>query len=82
MKKNDIALIIFVVAVTAFFTYFIAQSLLGGSKASKPVTGVESMQPIDAVVTKPEARVFNKDAINPTVKIEIGDTNKQQPFGN
>lgn len=81
MKKNDVALIIFVIAVTALVTYFGAQSLIG-NKVGKSVN-VETAEAINPTVTKPEARIFHKDAINPTVKIEIGGTVDQpQPFNN
>lgn len=79
MKKNDIAIIILVVAISGFVAYFAGQALLGGQKAEKPVN-VETAEPIDATVAPPEAKIFHKDAINPTVKIEIGNIDQQQPF--
>jgi len=79
MKKNDIAIIILVVAISGLVAYFAGQAVLTSQKADKPVS-VETAEMIDAAVVEPEAKIFHKDAINPTVKIEIGDINQQQPF--
>lgn len=82
MKKNDLALIIFVVAVTAIITYFAAQAIVfGGSKEGETVE-VETAEVIQTTVATPDPKVFNSDAINPTVKIEIGNIDKKQPFNN
>lgn len=80
MKKNDIAVLVLIVSVTALIAYFSGQAVLG-NRTSKPVA-VETAEPIAAEIAEPEKKIFNTDAINPTVKIEIGSTTNQQPFGN
>lgn len=81
MKKNDIAIIILVVAISGFVAYLTGQAVLQSQQADKPVN-VETAEKIEATVVEPEAKVFHKEAINPTVKIEIGDINQQHPFDN
>jgi len=80
MKRTDIALLILVVSVSIVISYFAGQALLGGQIA-KPVE-VETAQPISADIDEPSEKIFNDQAINPTVPIKIGDTTNQQPFGN
>lgn len=79
MKRNDIALIILIVSVSAVVTYFIGKAIIGDSSA-KQVTA-EVVGPITANLTAPSKTIFNKDAINPTVVIQIGSPSNQQPFG-
>lgn len=79
MNKNNIAVLILLVAIVALIAYVAGNAVLGG-RTSKSVE-VEQARPISADVVKPEKDVFNVDAINPTVQITIGDNN-QNPIGN
>lgn len=79
MNKNNIAILILIIAVAAGVSYAAGNALLG-SKALKPVT-VKTATPISSEVSKPESLVFPGDAINPTVQITIGD-NTNNPLGN
>jgi hypothetical protein len=80
MKKSDIALLILIVSVSVVISFLLGQAFLGKSIA-KPVD-VETVQPISADIVEPDSKIFNRNAINPTVPIKIGDTTNQQPFGN
>lgn len=79
MKKNDIALIILIVAVCAVITYFIGNAIIGDQSAKQ--VSAEVLEPISGNITEPSKKIFNKDAINPTVVIQIGSPSNQQPFG-
>jgi hypothetical protein len=79
MSKNNIAILILIVSATALIGYFGGKAVLGGSQL-KPVE-VESVRAISADVVKPDASVFNSDAINPTTTITIGQNN-QNLIGN
>ncbi|RWZ79520.1 MAG: hypothetical protein EOT04_01250 [Candidatus Chaera renei] len=79
MKKNDIALLIFIVSVTAVLTYFVGRLVIGEPKARSVM--VETVTPISPDITQPSPSVFNKDAINPTVPITIGKPANLPPFG-
>lgn len=71
MKKNDIAAIILIASISVIFAYFVANAIIG-SPSSQSVK-VKTAQPITAEINEPDASIFNKDAINPTVEVEIGN---------
>ena len=79
MNKNNIAILILIIAVAAGVSYAVGNAVLG-SKALKPVT-VKTATPITSDINKPESKVFFEGAINPTVQITIGD-NTQNPLEN
>lgn len=78
MKKNDIAVIILIVSVSLVVSYFIAKAIIGEPQSQS--AKAEVVEAISAELTKPTSTIFNKDAINPTVNIEIGNSSNQQPF--
>jgi hypothetical protein len=79
MKKNDIAIIILIVSISSVATYFIARAFMGDSSAKQ--VSAEVVEPITSSLVAPSDKIFNKDAINPTVVIQIGNPSNQQPFG-
>lgn len=79
MKKNDIALIVLIVSISLVVTYFVAKAILGDPKGQE--VSAEVVEPISPDLTTPSNKIFNRDAINPTVVIQIGNPSNQQPFG-
>lgn len=79
MKKNEIALLILIIAVSVGVAYAIGQSIFGNVTAKK--VEVETATAISSEVTPPSEAIFNDKAINPTVQVRIGDPSNQQPFG-
>lgn len=79
MNKNQIAILILIVAVAGLVSYFAGSAILG-DKVSKPVD-VETIEPLSSEIVKPDSTVFALDAINPTMPIAIGATG-QNPLGN
>lgn len=79
MKKNDIALIVLIVSVSLVATYFLAKAILGEPQSD--TVKAEVVEPISATLVEPTSDIFNKNAINPTVDIEIGNSANKQPFG-
>lgn len=79
MKKNDIALIILIVSISLAISYFIIKAIVGNPKNQQ--TSAEVVEPISPSLVQPSSQVFNRDAINPTVVIQIGNPSNQQPFG-
>lgn len=79
MKKNDIALIVLIVSVSLVATYFLAKAILG--EPQNDTVKAEVVEPISATLVEPTSDIFNKNAINPTVDIEIGNSANKQPFG-
>ncbi len=72
MKKTDIAMIILIVSVSVLVAYFGARALF--PKAYSASTTVYTIEPISTKVDQPSPSIFNKDAINPTVKVIIEGT--------
>ena len=71
MKKSDIAMIILIASICAFIAFIVAGQLPFLKPDSKGVK-VPTAEVISATVDKPDPKVFNKDAINPTVQTVIG----------
>jgi hypothetical protein len=80
MKKNDIALLVLIVSITLVISFFVVKAVFG--EPQKQATKVEKIEEISSSIVQPSKSVFNKDAINPTVVIQIGSPENQQPFGN
>lgn len=80
MKKNDLAAIIIIVILATIFSYFIANSVIGRPQTN-PVE-VEVATPVQANFATPDSRIFNKDAIDPTVDIKGDLRSNSQPFTN
>lgn len=78
MKKNDIALIILIVSIVLVISFLLLKTIFGEPGAKS--TQVEKVEPIAETLTQPTTEVFNKDAINPTIVIQIGNPSNQQPF--
>lgn len=80
MKKNEIALLVLIVAISIGIAYAVGQSIFGKA-TTKPVE-VETVTTISSEIEQPSETIFNENAINPTVPVRIGDPSNQQPFGN
>jgi len=78
MKKNDIAIIVLIVSVSLLISYFVLSAVIGQPGAQKQA--VEVVEPISAELPEPSKKIFNDQAIDPTVVIEIGNPANQQPF--
>ncbi len=78
MKQKDIAVIIVVVAVAAFASFFLSRMLFqSGDKRE------QKYEVVDVITTEfnlPSTDYFNDKSINPTQLIRIGDNNNQNPF--
>jgi hypothetical protein len=78
MKKSDIALLALIVSLTLVISFLVVKGIFGEAKNES--IKVEKAQPISASLVDPSPAVFNRDAINPTVVIQIGNPSNQQPF--
>lgn len=72
MKKADIAMIILIASVSVLVSYFVARSIFGDvyNGAAK----VKTIDRIDSTIIEPSADIFNKNAINPAVQVQINGT--------
>lgn len=67
MKRSEIAMIVLIASLSMLLTFTLAQSLLGDKVKRKAY--VEQTNKISENIETPAKRVFNKDAINPTVEV-------------
>jgi hypothetical protein len=71
MKQSDIAALIVIASITLLVAYFVADFFIGSPTGE--TQKVDTITKIDPEVKKPDSTIFNKDAINPTVEVVIGD---------
>ena len=77
MKRTDIAMIIFIASISMLLSYFVAKTVLGDIQ-NEAVT-VKTVDAITKNVNGPDERIFNEDAVNPTVEVYIGNEGQQSP---
>lgn len=77
MKSTDIAMIILIASVSVGAAFGLVSAIPGLKVSNTPVK-VKTIEKYSSSVAEPDPKVFNKDAINPTVDVTIGDT---QPTG-
>lgn len=75
MKKSDIAMIILIAGISVVIAFFIANSIPALKPSDKGVK-VKTIESISSDINDPDKKVFNKDAINPTVQTVIGGANE------
>lgn len=69
MKKTDIAMIILIAAASVTIAFFVTKSIMGGTATEE--VKVDTMRSVDADVKQPSDRIFNSNAINPSVEVQI-----------
>jgi hypothetical protein len=78
MKQNDIILIIVMVFIGGVLSFFISKTVITSPKNRKEK--VETVQAISSDFNQPSNTYFNKNSLDPTQLIKIGDNNNNQPF--
>ncbi len=75
MKKTDIAMIILIATVCVLVAFFVTKSLVG--TPSTDTVKVKTIEKIDPEITEPDTAIFNQDAINPAVQVQINNGTEQ-----
>lgn len=70
MKKSDVAMIILIASVSILIAYFVAKSVVGDVQSQS--VKVKIAEPISKDIDTPDPKIFNSNAINPTVEVIIG----------
>ena len=78
MKQKDIALIIVVVAVSGILSFFASRIFFASPKNQQQTA--EVVDPITSDFPEPDAQYFNKNSVDPTQLIQIGDNTNPNPF--
>lgn len=76
MKKTDIAMIVLIASVSAVIAYFIAQAIFGNFQEQG--VKVQTVDAINATVEDPDPAIFNTNAINPAVEVQINSGTSEQ----
>lgn len=74
MKKTDIAMIILIASLSVIGAFFATNALMGDA-ASEEVL-VETADVITSDITPPDPKIFNENAINPTVEVQVGESSQ------
>ncbi|HUS25761.1 MAG TPA: hypothetical protein VMY99_00240 [Nevskiaceae bacterium] len=78
MKQKDIALIIVIVFASGIVSLVVSRLVFAPPKNRQQQ--VEVVDAISADFPDPDAKYFNKNAIDPTQLIKIGDSTNPNPF--
>ncbi len=69
MKKTDIAMIILIASVSVLIAFFVAKAVFGDTYNGN--AKVKTIDRIDSSIVEPSPDIFNKNAINPAVQVNI-----------
>lgn len=69
MKRTDIALIVLIAGLSAGIAYVVGNSIFGNINESG--ANVQTIEPITSNVEEPSEAIFNDDAINPSVEVQV-----------
>lgn len=72
MKKTDIAMIVLIAVVSVMIAFFVTRAIFGGSDTE--VVKVKTIDRIESSIIEPDSKIFNSDAINPAVEVQITPT--------
>lgn len=75
MKKTDIAMIILIATVCILVAFFVTRGILGNP--GEETVNVKTIERIETSITPPDESIFNKDAINPAIQVQINDGTQQ-----
>ena len=65
-------MIIFIASISVIVAYFVASSVFGN--ISRDAAKVKTIDPIDSTIVQPRPDIFNTNAINPAVQVQITGT--------
>ena len=72
MKKTDITLIVMIAGISVISAFFAARAIFGDVYSGSAT--VKTIDKIESTVEKPDPAIFNKNAINPAVRVLINGT--------
>lgn len=72
-------LIVMIAGISVISAFFIARAIFGESYSGNAV--VKTIDKIQPDIEKPDPAIFNKDAINPAVRVQINGTESDAKSG-
>ncbi len=73
MKKSDKAMIVLVAAISAMIAFVVAKAIFGDVYSAS--VNVKTIEEYSTEIIEPDTAIFNKNAINPAVQVQISGTN-------
>lgn len=73
MKKTDIAMIVLIASVSVIGAYFATSTFFPTASGGQNQT-VKTIEVITSDVAEPDPAVFNENAINPAVEVQVGSS--------
>ncbi|MDO4902003.1 MAG: hypothetical protein Q4A21_00350 [bacterium] len=80
MKSSEIATIILIVFISGVASFFLVNTLWGNP--SEKTKDIQVMEEISDNFAEPSSEIFNKNSINPTVQVVIGEGEGKITYGN
>ena len=77
MKQQDLIIVVVIVFIAGIFSFIISNKFITPSNQKQTA---EIVSAIDPNFQLPDAEVFDSDAVNPTVKIQIKPGTNKSPF--
>lgn len=74
MKKTDIAMIILIAVTSVLIAFFVTRGILGSSSTQE--VKVKTIESISSTVQDPDPAIFNSNALNPAVEVQITPSNQ------
>jgi hypothetical protein len=78
VKQKDILTIVVIVIVSVVFSVVVSNFVIKTPKNRQQ--SVEVVEPIGQEFVRPNNKFFNDKSINPTQKIQIGDSTNKNPI--
>ena len=72
MKKTDVAMIVLIASFSMLIAYFVANSFFGNMSTTGEK--VDTVDAINSTIVEPSSTIFNKNAINPAVDVQINSS--------
>ncbi|HPF31185.1 MAG TPA: hypothetical protein PLO25_02660 [Candidatus Saccharibacteria bacterium] len=75
MKKTEIAMIILIASISILTAYFIGSSIFDDIYMENEK--VKTIDRVELSIDDPSEKIFNKDAINPAVRVQVVGTDSE-----
>lgn len=72
MKKSDITMVIIVASISMMVAFFVARAIFGDVHTES--VKVKTIERFNSEIVEPSTDIFNEDAINPAVQVQITGT--------
>lgn len=72
MKKTDIAMLVLIASISVVIAFFVAKAIFGDVYTG--TAKIKTIDKIESSIVEPSTEIFNKDAINPSVQVQINGT--------